>query len=138
MYVLKDTSGADYFIPILRLSTWVKASNNTSSNLKCPQRDIKLGCLRNQLVKAHLCSQHHHTVSKQNSNKIQVNKNIQNSLSFDASRPLGRFPAQFQVFSIQYLLIYMERVSNRFQPKFHGRFPHNELFLTEYTSSFFI
>lgn len=64
-YILKDANGADYFIPILRLSTWVKASNNTSSNLKGPQRDIKLDCLRNLVVKAHLCSQHHHMAGKQ-------------------------------------------------------------------------
>lgn len=65
MRILKDTNGADYFIPILRLSTWVKASNNTSSNLKGPWRHIKPDCLRNLVVKAHLCSQHHHIAGKQ-------------------------------------------------------------------------
>lgn len=74
--ILKDANGADYFIPTLRLSTWVKASNNTSSNLKGPQRDIKLDCLRNFVVKAHLCSQHHHMAGKQS--EFQQKANEQN------------------------------------------------------------
>lgn len=58
---------------------------------------------------------------------MQVNKNTKNSLSTDALRLFWIFPAQFQIFSIQYLPTYTDHALNHFQPMFQGRLFHNRL-----------